>query len=144
MATVTDENVLVAYVDGSDLRDVAPLLRDRFRQFITGRAWVTDQVLFVDQVHDPDPSYPDYLPDWDLGLNIGLDHVPVRPAWFADVRALVEFLTTLQVESGRHFMVCLASRSRHWFQEHLVVVDGDAIDFAWLQEMIQRQIGRGP
>ena len=42
---LTDEHILCAYVDGSDIHDVAPLLRIQLDGFIAGRRWATDQVV---------------------------------------------------------------------------------------------------
>jgi hypothetical protein len=119
---------------------VAPALRSRIREFISGREWATGHVLFVDQIHDLDPEFPDCLPDWDLGINLGLDHIRRCPGWFADIRALIEHLSGLRAETGRIFVLFLAYRSRPWLQEHLVSVDNETVDFRRLQEAIERLV----
>jgi hypothetical protein len=48
MPELTDEHVLCAYVDGSDLHDIAPLLRLRLQTFIGDRRWTTDEEWFDD------------------------------------------------------------------------------------------------
>jgi hypothetical protein len=47
MPAVSDEYVLCAYVDGSDLHNVAPLLRTRFQQFVADHKWITPHVHFI-------------------------------------------------------------------------------------------------
>ena len=140
MAKLSDQHVLVAYVDGSDLHDVASLLRSEFQQFIESQHWRTNQVVFVDQVHDPDPDFPDFLPDWDLGINLGLDHILRADGWFGDVEALIRFLERLHAVAGRDFVVFMAFRSRIWLQEHLCFVEGKPIDLNWLREAIERLV----
>jgi len=135
---LTDEHVLCAYADGSDLHDAAPLLRSRLGALLAGRRWATDQVVLVDQMHAPDPEHPDCLPDWDLGVNIGLDHIRRSAAWFADVEALVECLVALHEESARDFAVFLAFRSRTWLQEHLAFIGGKPVDLPWLRKVIEK------
>src|SRR5262249_49830278 len=119
MHKLTDEYVLCAYVEGNDLQKVAPLLRAQIQTFIAARRWATDQALFVDQIHDPDPKFPEWLPDWDLGVNLRLDHIRQNDGWFDDIKALVEYLTSLRAESERDFVLFIAYRSRPWLQEHL-------------------------
>ncbi|MCI0660258.1 MAG: hypothetical protein L0220_04220, partial [Acidobacteria bacterium] len=136
MPKLTDERVLCAYVEGSDLHEVAPLLRSKLQTFIAGRPWATDQALFVDQIYDPDPELPDCLPDWDFGVNLGLDHIRQDEGWFDDIEALVKFLVGLHEESGRDFVLFLAYRSRPWLQEHLTFIDSNPVDLAWLKEII--------
>jgi hypothetical protein len=143
MSMLADEHVLVAYVDGNDFHEVAPILRSHFQDFIAKRQWCTDQVTFVDQVHDPDPAFPDWLPDWDLGINLGLDHVPQMGEWFVDIETLVQFMEGLHAESGRDFVLFLAYRSRPWLQEHLYFINGEEVDLHWLREAIERITGSG-
>jgi len=136
MPKLTDEHVLCAYVDGSDQHDVSPLIRSRLQRFIADRRWTTGQILFVDQILDPDPDFPDFLPEWDLGVNLGLDHVQLNEEWFDDIEALVECLAGLHTETERDFELFIAYRSRPWLQEHLTFIDGKSVDLAWLKEVI--------
>jgi hypothetical protein len=142
MAEVSDDYVLAAYADGSDLEGVAPILRERFEQFTASGQWPGGQVKVVDHRHPLDPDAPDYLPQWDLGLNVGLDHVG-SPGWFAGVEALVGLLRELQAETGREFVLFLCFRSEPWRQEHLAFVGPGAVDLSWLRGAIERLTIRG-
>jgi hypothetical protein len=143
MTTTTDERLLLAYVEESDLHAVAALLRKRFGDFITARKWATSEVVFVDQVQPADPDHPDFLPQWDLGLNLGLDHIPSCPTWFGDIEALARFLRELAGETGCEFVLVLAFRSQPWRQEHLAFVSGNEVDLVGLRQIIERLVGRG-
>ena len=134
-----DENVLAAYTIGNDLEDVAPVLRERFQQFVAEKRWPSE-ALFVDQVHAPDPAFPDWPPDWDLGLNLGLDEVGESVRRFAAVKHLVEFLAKLHDESGREFVLFMCSRSKPWLQKELLAVAAESADVAWLNGAIARLI----
>jgi hypothetical protein len=119
---------------------VAPRLRARIGDLIRAHRWATEQVLFVDRIHEPDPDSPDDLPDWNLGINPGLDHIPRCPEWFADIRALLEGLSELRAETGRDFVLFLAYRSRPELQEHLVFVNHKPVDLLWLRRAIERLV----
>jgi hypothetical protein len=136
--SLTDEHVLAAYADGSDLDDVAPALRAAFERFAGSGAWPSPQVLAVDQRQPPDPAEPEFLPQWDLGLNLGLDHRPRFPAWFAVVEALVGVLRQLAADTGREFVLFLCFQSEGWRQEHLAFVGPGPVDLPWLREAIER------
>jgi hypothetical protein len=104
---MTPDN-LYFYVDGSDLHEVAPLLRQRLSDFLESRTWVSGEAWLVDQVHEgAEGLKPGDLPDWDLGLNLQLRMPPEsRPAhWFDDVSAIVTLLHALSVETERSFVV---------------------------------------
>ena len=144
MESLTDEHVLAAYVDGSDLDDVAPALRAAFARFAGSGVWPSPQVLVVDQRQPPDPAEPESLPQWDMGLNLGLDHLPQSPGWFAGVEALVGVLRSLAAETGREFVLFLCFRSEPWRQEHLAFVGPGPVDLPWLRAAIERlTAGRG-
>ncbi|KAA2284212.1 hypothetical protein [Arenimonas fontis] len=128
MQSLTDEHVLAAYADGSDLDDVAPALRAAFARFAESGAWPSLQVLAVDQRQPPDPAEPEFLPQWDLGLNLGLDHRPWSADWFAGVESLVGLLRQLAAETGREFVLFLCFRSEPWRQEHLAFVGPGPVD----------------
>jgi hypothetical protein len=133
-----DEHVLAAYVDGSDLDAVAPALRAAFGQFADSGSWPSEQVLVVDQRQPADPEEPDFLPQWDLGLNLELDQARSAPNWFAGVEALVALLRQLAAETGREFVMFLCFRSQPWRQEYLTFVGPGPVDLAWLCGTIER------
>jgi hypothetical protein len=134
-----DENVLAAYTIGNDLEEVAPVLRERFRQFVAENRWPSEAV-FVDQMHAADPAFPDWPPDWDMGLNLGLDEVSDSAKRSASVEILVEFLVKLHDESGREFALFMCFRSKPWLQEELLSVGAEPVDVAWLNGAIARLI----
>lgn len=139
MESLTDEHVLAAYADGSDLDDVAVTLRAAFARFAGSGAWPSPQVLVVDQRSPPDPAEPEFLPQWDLGLNLGLDHQRRSPGWFAGVESLVETLRQLASETGREFALFLCFRSEGWRQEHLAFVGPGPVDLPWLRAAVERR-----
>jgi hypothetical protein len=101
-------DTLFFYVEGSDLHEVAPLLRERFKSFLEARDWVSNAVWFVEQVDEADSTLrPGDFPDWDLGLNLKLaTSIEDRRAnWFEDVAAIVVFLGELTKETRRSFVV---------------------------------------
>ena len=101
------KDTIFFYVNGSDLHEVAGVLRARLRAFVHGRTWVGD-AWFVDDVHEEDPSLkPGDLPDWNLGINIAFENPPQDrpPSWFEDVAATIRFLQTLARETGRSFVI---------------------------------------
>jgi hypothetical protein len=121
-------DTLFCYMDGSDLREAAELIRDRFRRFIEERDWLAANVWFVDQVRTNDPTLRSGdLPDWNLGLNLELAPPSgSRDAnWFDDIAATVTFLRSLSTTTGRSFVIGTAG-------EDLFYVDARPVD---LQEM---------
>ncbi|MBO0697611.1 MAG: hypothetical protein J2P46_04395 [Zavarzinella sp.] len=140
MKSLTDEYVLAAYVDGSDLDDVAQTLRAAFKEFADAETWPADQVLVVDRREPADPTTPDFLPQWDLGLNLGLDHQSRSPDWFTGVDSLVNLLRNLAASSGREFVLFLCFRSQPWRQEHLTFVGAGPVNLPWLRRAIERLI----
>jgi len=129
---------LYAYVDGSDLHDVADHLIARFNAFIESRAWVSPRVLFVNQVRELEEGVdPEFLPDWELGLNIDLPERSQRhPRWFEDVRATVSFLGELHQETGRDFVVGLGDNEAG-FGEDYMFVDTSSPDVEELRPMLE-------
>ncbi|HVT29210.1 MAG TPA: hypothetical protein VHE81_14435 [Lacipirellulaceae bacterium] len=140
--SLTDEHVLAAYVDGSDLETVAPTLRAAFDRFAVSGTWTSGQVLIVDQQQPPDAEELDFLPQWDLGLNLGLDHLTRSTDWFPAIESLVALLQNLSGETGREFALFLCFRSAPWRQEHLAFIGSGPFDPSWLCEAIQRLTSR--
>ena len=99
---------LFLYVDGSDLHEVAPVLRARFQNFVERQEFVAHDVWFVEQTRTDDPTLgPEDLPDWELGLNLQRkDATGDRPAnWFDDVTAVLSLAQLLSVETKRSFVL---------------------------------------
>lgn len=131
---IDDSAVILAYADGSDLHDIAPSLRDQLQRLVNEQQWNTLGVKVVELRGEPDPAFPDCLPDWDLGINLGIDH----PGWFTDVEQLVRSLWRLNKTLGRDFVVCLLLRDVSERQEHLCFIGDSEPDVTWLRAAIQR------
>jgi hypothetical protein len=127
---------LYAYVDDSDLHDVSAHLIVRFNAFIERRVWMSPRVLFVNQVRDlEEDANPEFLPDWELGLNIDLpERNQEHPRWFEDVQAIVSFLGELHEETGRDFVVGVGDNETG-FDEDYMFVDTTHPDAEELREM---------
>ena len=78
-------HTLFAYVDGSDLDDIADALEARLQAFVEARGWVAGEAWVVNQQLEADASCtePEDIPCWDLGLNLHLPDPGMEPAgWF--------------------------------------------------------------
>src|SRR5262245_37057016 len=107
-------HTLYAYVDGSDLEDVAMTIESRLERFVDATAWRHAKPRIVNQRRLNDSSHrPGDLPDWDLGLNIDLPDPPLEPhSWFADVERIASFLAQLRDISGRDFVIGIGDNER--------------------------------
>ena len=102
-------HALFAYVEGSDLDDIADALEGRLRAFVEGRGWVAGEAWVVNQQREDDASCTqpeDIGCCWDLGLNLRLPDPGMEPAgWFADLEAIARFLGNLHEEFRRDFVI---------------------------------------
>jgi hypothetical protein len=129
---------LFAYVDGSDLDDIANAMEERLRGFVEGRRWVANEAWVVNQrlEYDASCSKPEDIPNWDLGLNLLLPDLGVEPAgWFADVEAIARFLGTLHEEFGRDFVIGITD-NQTGIGEDLYSIDDSSPDAEKLAEII--------
>lgn len=117
--------ILYAYVDGSDLHDIAEYLSAGFNAFINSRQWVSPKVIFVNQIRNEQNDSPEgSLPLWELGLNLDLPEKGQRnPDWYDDIEALVQILVELHKETGRDFVIGLGD-SETGFGEDYLFIDG--------------------
>src|SRR5262245_53078854 len=119
-------HTLFAYVDGSDLDDIADALEERLGAFVDGRCWVAGEAWVVNQQqeHDESCTQPEDIPGWDLGLNLHLPDPGMEPArWFADVEAIARFLGTLHEEFGRNFVIGIADNQTGIAEDLYGIVD---------------------
>src|SRR5215467_11181011 len=96
-------HTLFAYVDGSDLDDIADALEGRLRAFVEARSWIAGEAWVVNQQLEADASCtePEDIPCWDLGLNLHLPDPGIEPAgWFADVEAIAPSSATCTESSA--------------------------------------------
>jgi len=130
-------NVLLAYVDGFDLDGIADQLQMRFDDFVSSRTWNAVEVSVVNmrQPRNPEDS-PEDLPQWDLGLNFTLpDRGEKNEIWKEDVHATVDFLSTLNEEFGRDFVIAVHDRVRG-FNEDVASVASEPPDLEKIFFMI--------
>jgi len=135
-------HTLFAYVDGSDLDDIADALEGRLRAFVQGRRWVAGETCVVNQRLEADASCtgPEDIPSWDLGLNLHLPDAGMEPAgWFADVEAIAHFLGNLHRAFGRDFVVGIGD-AETGTTEDLYCISDSSPDL----EIMARVIGQGP
>jgi hypothetical protein len=86
----------------------------------------------------PDGEDAETMPRWSICFNLRLDHIRASGLdWFADVRAIVEFLRDLARETETEFTVEIRYRSRLWYSEHLSFVDASHGDSSFMKEMIE-------
>ena len=131
-------HTLFAYVDGSDLHDIADALQGRLQAFVEGRRWVAGEAWVVNQrlEYDASCSQPEDIPSWDLGLNVLLPEPGVEPTgWFADVEAIARFLGTLHEEFGRDFVIGITD-NQTGIGEDLYSIDDGSPDLEKLAEII--------
>src|SRR5262245_49478294 len=72
-------HTLFAYVDGSDLDDIADALEERPGAFVDGRRWVAGEARVVNQqqAHDESCTQPEDIRGWDQGSTCTCP----TPAW---------------------------------------------------------------
>ena len=129
-------HILYAYVDGSDLVEVAEPLVERFETFISSRQWVSATPTVVDQI-DSDQEYsPGELHHWDLGLNLILpDLSSDPPTWYPDVEAIAIFLGSLHSDFQRGFVIGIAD-TRTGVSEDLFDISSDQPDLQCLRAIL--------
>ena len=137
ITTREPRNVVLVYVDGCDLHDVAEPLEKSFREFVDSREWKAQQVTFVNnrQTRNPQDA-PEDLPGWDLGLNFT---IPTRnerdETWFEDLQATVDFVSALNAEFDRDFVIAVHDRSRG-YNEDVAFIESTPPDLAEIKYLI--------
>ncbi len=131
-------HILYAYVDGSDLDDIAQTLNARFAEFVEGRRWVAGCASVVNQRHGVETcSQPGDLPLWDLGLNLELPDPDQLPAdWFADLEAVAQFLGALHRDFSRTFIIGIAD-TQTGITDDLFDVSSDVPDLGRLRAIVR-------
>jgi hypothetical protein len=133
-----NEHELAAYVDGFNLEEAAPRLREGLAQFVASGCWSNPRALVVDRREPPETAEPGFFPQWDLGLNLGLDHIATTPNWSDGLQALVAALQALHRETGKEFVLFVCFRSNPERQEHVAFVDGRPVKLSSIKGMIER------
>ena len=124
----TPRHTLYAYVDGSDLHEVAAQLEQRFTEFVSQRQWVCGEAWVVNQQRTDDPSLgPGDLSDWDIGLNLQLPDVGHEPPdWFSDIEAVALFLASLNSTMSRDFVVGVHDRETGFAEDLFFINSSDS------------------
>jgi hypothetical protein len=131
-------HTLYAYVEGSDLDEVADDIESRVAQFVRETQWRHATPRLVNQRREKDPTLgPDDYPDWELGLNVELPDTPNEPhGWFQDVETIAGFLAGLHSITGRDFVIGIGDNERG-ISEDLFFVDADTTpDLALLRQIV--------
>jgi hypothetical protein len=128
---------LYAYVDGSDLDEVADEIEVMLDVLVGSTPWALEVPRIVNQKHERDDSYgPEDLTDWDLGLNLDLPDPGAEPAdWFQDVEQVARVVGQVVVRTGREFVIGVADNSTG-VTEDLFDVENAEPDLAELRAII--------
>jgi hypothetical protein len=117
---------LYAYVDGSDLDDVAAEIETALETRVAAATWRVVPTT-VNQKHERDDSYgPDDLTDWDLGLNLELpDPGEVRAGWFGDVEQIARLVGQIAERTARTFVIGISEDDSGITEDILDVEDSE-------------------
>jgi hypothetical protein len=128
-------HILYAYVDGSDLEEVAATLEARFNAFVASRAWVSGAAWAVSQKEEATTASSDLL-RWDLGMNLELPDPGDEPdGWFSDIEEVAVFLRGLSEESDRGFVIGIAD-TQTGVADDLFPVSAGPVDIERLRDVI--------
>jgi hypothetical protein len=122
------KNEMVLQIDGFIQENPAVALRGRCKQFIGSRQWCTADIHYGDQ-EEPSESVEQTRKIWSITVALGLDHVPATDKdWFADVKALIEFMHPVARETDSEFIVEFRLSSKLWYSCTLHHLDHEPID----------------
>ena len=134
---------MVLQIDGLVSINPAVGLRGRCKQFIASRQWSTPEILYADQ-EEPEESAEQTKRIWSITLALGLDHVPATSKdWFADVRALIDFMQPVARETDSEFVVEFRLSSKLWYSVTLQHLDQEKIeetDLAAIKLILEAEI----
>jgi hypothetical protein len=132
---------LYAYVDGSDLHEVAAEIEALLDEYVAQANWVLARPKLVNQIHELDESYrPGDLPDWDLGLNLDLPPPGSEPlGWFQDIEQIARLVGQVATHTGREFIIGVGD-SDTGVTEDLFYVQDNELDL----EGLRLTFGIGP
>jgi hypothetical protein len=126
MPTPKDE--MVVQLDGTITFNPAVSLRGRCRKFIASRNWSTSDIHYADQ-EEPDESKEQTKRMYSLTFALGLDHVPTTTKdWFADVRAIIDFIHPIARETNSEFLLEFRLKSKLWYSCTLQTITREPID----------------
>ena len=130
-------HTLFAYVDGSDLDEVASEIETALEALVASSSWTLERPWVVNQKHERDPSSSaDDLAQWDLGLNLDLPEVGTEaPHWLEDVEQVARIAGQVVASSGRTFVVGIGDNNAG-VSEDLVDIEDSDPDLAKLRALI--------
>lgn len=101
------QHTLYAYVDGSDLAEIAATVESRWLELVGSGGWRLHPPIVVNQLHARTPELnANDLPGWDLGVNLDLPNPGEEPpGWFADVERIAKFSGVLYAEILRPIVI---------------------------------------
>ena len=128
---------LYAYVDGSDLDEVATEIETALEALIASTTWAFARPTIVNQKHERDDSYgPEDLTGWDLGLNLDLPDPGGEPAgWFQDVEQVARLVGQVVARTGRQFVIGIGDGGTGLTEDLFFVEDGEP-DLAELRAVV--------
>jgi hypothetical protein len=130
-------HTLYAYVEGSDLNEVADEIEMTLEALVAATTWASARPKIVNQKHERDDPYrPEDLPDWELGLNLDLPDPDAEPAgWFQDVEQVARVAGQVVARTGRGFIIGIGD-NRTGITEDLFDVENAEPDLAQLRAII--------
>jgi hypothetical protein len=130
------KHTLFAYVDGSDLHEIADSVESRLTAFAAECGWRIAAPVVVNQRGDADGLRAGDLPSWDLGLNLTLPDVGHEPeGWFSDVERIARFMGRLHGQFKRDFVIGIGD-NESGVSEDLFTVDAEIPDLAELRRIV--------
>lgn len=130
-------HVLFAYVDGSDLDEVAHSIETEFSGFIRESRWKFAAPYVVNQQYPKGPTHSaEDLPDWDLGLNVSVPDPGIELVdWMDDILQIAHFLERLQESTHRDFVIGICDLTSG-VAEDLFYVESPSPDLSMLVSII--------
>jgi hypothetical protein len=128
---------LYAYVDGSDLDEVAGEIEIALEALVVSAPWAFVRPRIVNQKHERDDSYrPEDLTDWDLGLNLDLPDPGAEPAgWLQDVEQVARVVSQVVARTGREFVIGIGDNGTGVTEDLFYIENGEP-DLARLRAIV--------
>ena len=129
-------HTLYAYVDGSDLTDVAEPIERELQLFVDTEQWFGAPPIVINQRAPDSDTHGDDLPDWDLGLNLALpDPGAESTNWFRELEMIARHLGRLHARFYRDFVIGISDNVTGYVED-LFFVDSDIPDLSKLRAAI--------
>ncbi|MDH4446548.1 MAG: hypothetical protein QE488_02835 [Acidovorax sp.] len=130
------KHTLYAYVEDSDLEEIAAAVMAGLVDFVDKTQWMGAAPVVVNQRHSAEGLREGDLPLWDLGLNVALPEVGHEcDGWFGDVEIIALFLARLREQFHRDFVLGVAIGNTG-IAEDLFYVDSGEPNLEELRQII--------